>query len=187
VCVCVCVCVVSIKEKRRLAIRNAAQRWEGIRACLEPPPTNGAKEEVSPENSPAHSPAQTNGLAQEPSPDEPRYDRISRPLRHVSRTERGPILTDWSGTSVTSSPTTDWLDCSDENINEECERWVEITRRFDLMYSAHEFPRWRRFLMLSMDYLLKSSSFRIQLERFRAVGRSGPPGSFQTSCMFAKI
>ncbi|XP_056268382.1 leucine-rich repeat-containing protein 49 isoform X1 [Pseudoliparis swirei] len=60
------------KEKRRLAIRNAAQRWEGIRACLEPPPTNGAKEEVSPENSPAHSPAQTNGLAQEPSPDEPR-------------------------------------------------------------------------------------------------------------------
>ncbi|TNN26935.1 hypothetical protein EYF80_062923 [Liparis tanakae] len=59
-------------EKRRLAIRNAAQQWEGVRACLEPPPTNGAKEEVSPENSPAHSPAQTNGLAQEPSPDEPR-------------------------------------------------------------------------------------------------------------------
>nr|XP_040058511.1 leucine-rich repeat-containing protein 49-like [Gasterosteus aculeatus aculeatus] len=60
------------KEKRRLAIRNAAQQWEGIRACLELPPANGAKEEVSPENSPAHSPAQTNGLAQEPSPDEPR-------------------------------------------------------------------------------------------------------------------
>ncbi|XP_036951165.1 leucine-rich repeat-containing protein 49 [Acanthopagrus latus] len=60
------------KEKRRLAIRNAAQQWEGVRACLELPPTNGAKEEVSPENSPAHSPAQTNGLAQEPSPDEPR-------------------------------------------------------------------------------------------------------------------
>uniref|UniRef100_A0A8C4IGT9 Leucine-rich repeat-containing protein 49 n=1 Tax=Dicentrarchus labrax TaxID=13489 RepID=A0A8C4IGT9_DICLA len=59
------------KEKRRLAIRNAAQQWEGVRACLELPPTNGAKEEVSPENSPAHSPAQTNGLAQEPSPDEP--------------------------------------------------------------------------------------------------------------------
>ncbi|XP_042344618.1 leucine-rich repeat-containing protein 49 [Plectropomus leopardus] len=58
------------KEKRRLAIRNAAQQWEGVRACLELPPTNGAKEEVSPENSPAHS--QTNGLAQEPSPDEPR-------------------------------------------------------------------------------------------------------------------
>ncbi|XP_075934064.1 leucine-rich repeat-containing protein 49 [Anarhichas minor] len=60
------------KEKRRLVIRNAAQQWEGVRACLELPPTNGAKEEVSPENSPAHSPAQTNGLAQEPSPDEPR-------------------------------------------------------------------------------------------------------------------
>lgn len=60
------------KEKRRQAIRNAAQQWEGVRACLELPPTNGAKEEVSPENSPAHTPAQTNGLAQEPSPDEPR-------------------------------------------------------------------------------------------------------------------
>ncbi|AWP01933.1 putative leucine-rich repeat-containing protein 49 [Scophthalmus maximus] len=60
------------KEKRRLAIRNAAQQWEGARACLELPPTNGAKEEASPENSPAHSPAQTNGLTQEPSPDEPR-------------------------------------------------------------------------------------------------------------------
>ncbi|XP_037308620.2 leucine-rich repeat-containing protein 49 isoform X1 [Pungitius pungitius] len=58
------------KEKRRLAIRNAAQQWGGTRACLELPPTNGAKEEVSPESSPAHSPAQTNGL--EPSPDEPR-------------------------------------------------------------------------------------------------------------------
>uniref|UniRef100_A0A3B4XSI0 Leucine rich repeat containing 49 n=1 Tax=Seriola lalandi dorsalis TaxID=1841481 RepID=A0A3B4XSI0_SERLL len=45
------------KEKRRLAIRNAAQQWEGVRACLELPPTNGAKEEVSPDNSPAHSPA----------------------------------------------------------------------------------------------------------------------------------
>uniref|UniRef100_A0A8C2YVZ3 Leucine rich repeat containing 49 n=1 Tax=Cyclopterus lumpus TaxID=8103 RepID=A0A8C2YVZ3_CYCLU len=53
------------KEKRRLAIRNAAQQWEGVRACLELPPTNDAKEDVSPENSPAHSPAQTNGLAQE--------------------------------------------------------------------------------------------------------------------------
>uniref|UniRef100_A0A3B4TUZ1 Leucine rich repeat containing 49 n=1 Tax=Seriola dumerili TaxID=41447 RepID=A0A3B4TUZ1_SERDU len=60
------------KEKRRLAIRNAAQQWEGVRACLELPSTNGAKEEVSPENSPAHSPAQSNGLTQEPSPDEPR-------------------------------------------------------------------------------------------------------------------
>ncbi|XP_062327601.1 leucine-rich repeat-containing protein 49 isoform X3 [Osmerus eperlanus] len=61
------------KEKRRLAIRNAAQQWEGLRACLELPSSqNGAKDEVSPENSPAHSPAQTNGLTLEPSPDEPR-------------------------------------------------------------------------------------------------------------------
>uniref|UniRef100_A0A8C7G5W9 Leucine rich repeat containing 49 n=1 Tax=Oncorhynchus kisutch TaxID=8019 RepID=A0A8C7G5W9_ONCKI len=58
------------KEKRRLAIRNAALQWEGVRACLEHPAQNGAKEEVSPEASPAHSPAQTNGLALEPSPDE---------------------------------------------------------------------------------------------------------------------
>ncbi|XP_034730910.1 leucine-rich repeat-containing protein 49 isoform X2 [Etheostoma cragini] len=65
----------TIHKKRRLAIRNAAQQWEGGRSCLELPPANGAKEEVSPESSPAHSPAQTNGLAQEPSPDEPR--RIS--------------------------------------------------------------------------------------------------------------
>ncbi|XP_043952296.1 leucine-rich repeat-containing protein 49 isoform X3 [Gambusia affinis] len=63
------------KEKRRLAIRNAAQQWEGVKACLELPPTNGSKEDASPENSPAHSPAQTNGLAQETSPEEPR--RIS--------------------------------------------------------------------------------------------------------------
>ncbi|KAM9826309.1 leucine-rich repeat-containing protein 49 isoform X1 [Syngnathus typhle] len=65
------------KEKRRLAIRNAAQQWEGVVAArLELPSTctttNGAKEEVSPENSPAHCHTQTNGLAQEPSPDEPR-------------------------------------------------------------------------------------------------------------------
>ncbi|XP_028299043.1 leucine-rich repeat-containing protein 49 isoform X2 [Gouania willdenowi] len=60
------------KEKRRLAIRNAAQQWEGVRTSLELPSTNGAKEEVSPENSPAHCPAHTNGLAQDPSPDEPR-------------------------------------------------------------------------------------------------------------------
>ncbi|XP_057700509.1 leucine-rich repeat-containing protein 49 isoform X2 [Corythoichthys intestinalis] len=64
------------KEKRRLAIRNAAQQWEGVVAARpELPPsttTNGAREEVSPENSPAHCPTQTNGLAQEPSPDEPR-------------------------------------------------------------------------------------------------------------------
>ncbi|KAM4743927.1 leucine-rich repeat-containing protein 49 [Anableps anableps] len=63
------------KEKRRLAIRNAAQQWEGVKASLELPPTNGSKEDASPENSPAHSPAQTNGLAQETSPEEPR--RIS--------------------------------------------------------------------------------------------------------------
>ncbi|XP_014909194.1 leucine-rich repeat-containing protein 49 [Poecilia latipinna] len=63
------------KEKRRLAIRNAAQQWEGVKACLELPPTNGSKEDASPENSPAHSPAQTNGLGQETSPEEPR--RIS--------------------------------------------------------------------------------------------------------------
>ncbi|XP_026233367.1 leucine-rich repeat-containing protein 49 isoform X2 [Anabas testudineus] len=62
----------TIHKKRRLAIRNAAQQWEGVKACLELPPANGTKEEVSPENSPAHSPAQTNGLVQEPSPDEPR-------------------------------------------------------------------------------------------------------------------
>lgn len=60
------------QEKRRLAIRNAAQLWEGVRACLELPPTNGAKEDLSPESSPAHSPAQSNGLAQDPSPEEPR-------------------------------------------------------------------------------------------------------------------
>ncbi|CAL9702062.1 unnamed protein product [Knipowitschia caucasica] len=63
------------KEKRRLAIRNAAQQWEGIRSCLELPPTFGAKEEFSPENSPTHSPAQSNGVTQESSPDEPK--RIS--------------------------------------------------------------------------------------------------------------
>ncbi len=83
-CVCVCVCVAFIKEKRRLAIRNAAQQWEGVRACLELPPTNGAKEEVSPENSPAHSPAQTNGVAQEPSPDEPRYKPLQRESQYLS-------------------------------------------------------------------------------------------------------
>ncbi|XP_019935162.2 leucine-rich repeat-containing protein 49 isoform X2 [Paralichthys olivaceus] len=76
------------KEKRRLAIRNAAQQWEGVRACLELPPTQGAKEEVSPENSPAHSPAQTNGLTQEPSPDEPRrVSPGSGPERPLGGTE----------------------------------------------------------------------------------------------------
>uniref|UniRef100_A0AAY5EGM7 Leucine rich repeat containing 49 n=1 Tax=Electrophorus electricus TaxID=8005 RepID=A0AAY5EGM7_ELEEL len=33
------------KEKRRLAIRNAAQQWEGSKACLELPAQNGAKED----------------------------------------------------------------------------------------------------------------------------------------------
>lgn len=68
---CLSACIyVCLQEKRRLAIRNAALQWEGVRACLELPAQNGAKEEVSPEASPAHSPAQTNGLALEPSPDE---------------------------------------------------------------------------------------------------------------------
>ncbi|XP_076012093.1 leucine-rich repeat-containing protein 49 [Genypterus blacodes] len=77
------------KEKRRLAIRNAAQQWEGVKACLElPPPPNGAKEEISPENSPAHSPAQTNGHEQEPSPDEPRrVSPGSGPERPIGGTE----------------------------------------------------------------------------------------------------
>uniref|UniRef100_A0A096M3B8 Leucine rich repeat containing 49 n=1 Tax=Poecilia formosa TaxID=48698 RepID=A0A096M3B8_POEFO len=65
------------KEKRRLAIRNAAQQWEGVKACLELPPTNGSKEDASPENSPAHSPAQTNGLGQETSPEEPSYHDLA--------------------------------------------------------------------------------------------------------------
>ncbi|CAL8243293.1 unnamed protein product [Lota lota] len=76
------------KEKRRLAIRNAAQQWEGVRASLEPPPLNGAKEEVSPENSPAHSPAQTNGISQEPSPDEPkRVSPLSGPEKPTIASE----------------------------------------------------------------------------------------------------
>ncbi|XP_059402928.1 leucine-rich repeat-containing protein 49 [Carassius carassius] len=60
------------KERRRLAIQNAAQQWEGLKACLELPAQNGSKEDISPEYSPAHSPAQTNGNTQETSPDEPR-------------------------------------------------------------------------------------------------------------------
>ncbi|XP_063044297.1 leucine-rich repeat-containing protein 49 isoform X2 [Engraulis encrasicolus] len=60
------------KEKRRLAIRNAAQQWEDLKSCLDLPTQNGAKEDVSPENSPTHSLAQTNGIAQDPSPDEPK-------------------------------------------------------------------------------------------------------------------
>ncbi|KAK1891046.1 Leucine-rich repeat-containing protein 49 [Dissostichus eleginoides] len=60
------------ERKREGHKQTIHKQWEGVRASLELPPTNGAKEEVSPENSPAHSPAQTNGLVQEPSPDEPR-------------------------------------------------------------------------------------------------------------------
>ncbi|KAK2847843.1 hypothetical protein Q7C36_009525 [Tachysurus vachellii] len=65
------------KEKRRLAIRKAAQQWEESRSFLELPAQNGGKDELSPENSPAHSPGQTNGITQEPSPDELRRDRGS--------------------------------------------------------------------------------------------------------------
>ncbi|XP_034041571.1 leucine-rich repeat-containing protein 49 isoform X2 [Thalassophryne amazonica] len=62
----------TMHKKRRLAIRNAAQQWEGVKACLDLLPAKDSKDEISPENSPTHSQAQTNGLAQEPSPDEPR-------------------------------------------------------------------------------------------------------------------
>ncbi|XP_056135344.1 leucine-rich repeat-containing protein 49 [Lampris incognitus] len=113
------------KEKRRLAIRNAAQQWEGVKACLELPQQNGSKEEVSPENSPAHSPAQSNGLTQEPSPDEPR--RVSpgsgpeRPtggsenrLRANSRpnSPRDPKLLEAGGGSIQS------LSLSDSHLAE---------------------------------------------------------------------
>ncbi|KAL7870236.1 hypothetical protein SRHO_G00077330 [Serrasalmus rhombeus] len=105
------------KEKRRLAIRNAAQQWEGSKTCLELPAQNGAKEELSPENSPAHSPAQSNGIAQEPSPDELRKDKGSpfivpeRPagggesrLRSTSRpnSPRDPRLQETGGSSIQS-------------------------------------------------------------------------------------
>ncbi|KAM3876909.1 leucine-rich repeat-containing protein 49 [Diretmus argenteus] len=113
------------KEKRRLAIRNAAQQWEGIRACLELPPQNGLKEEVSPENSPAHSPAQSNGLAQEPSPDEPRrVSPGSGPERLIAGSEnklrtnsrpnspRDPKLQEAGGGSVQS------LSLSDSHLAE---------------------------------------------------------------------
>ncbi|XP_030621758.1 leucine-rich repeat-containing protein 49 [Chanos chanos] len=103
------------KEKRRLAIRNAAQQWEELRACLDLPTQNGVKEEVSPENSPTHSTAQTNGVAQESSPDE--LKRLSpltvpeRPaggsdsrLRSSSRpnSPRDPRLLETGGASVQS-------------------------------------------------------------------------------------
>ncbi|KAG9273431.1 leucine-rich repeat-containing protein 49 [Astyanax mexicanus] len=105
------------KEKRRLAIRNAAQQWEGSKNCLELPAQNGAKEDLSPENSPAHCPAQTNGIAQEPSPDELRKDKGSpftlseRPaggsesrFRSTSRpnSPRDPRLQETGGPSVQS-------------------------------------------------------------------------------------
>ncbi|XP_055029949.2 leucine-rich repeat-containing protein 49 isoform X1 [Misgurnus anguillicaudatus] len=60
------------KERRRLAIQNAAQQWEGLKVCSDLSVHNGVKEDVSPDSSPAHSPALTNGNAQETSPDEPR-------------------------------------------------------------------------------------------------------------------
>ncbi|XP_031424867.1 leucine-rich repeat-containing protein 49 isoform X2 [Clupea harengus] len=103
------------KEKRRLAIRNAAQQWEGLKSCLDLPTQNGPKEEVSPENSPTHSSAQTNGIAQDPSPDE--FRRVSpilpldRPavitenrLRSVNRpnSPRDPRLLDAGGNIVQS-------------------------------------------------------------------------------------
>ncbi|XP_053356541.1 leucine-rich repeat-containing protein 49 [Clarias gariepinus] len=105
------------KEKRRLAIRNAAQQWEESRSFLELPAQNGAKEELSPETSPAHSPGQTNGITQEPSPDDLRRDRGSpltvpeRPaggsdnkLRSSSRpnSPRDPRLQEAGGASVQS-------------------------------------------------------------------------------------
>ncbi|XP_057182759.1 leucine-rich repeat-containing protein 49 isoform X4 [Triplophysa rosa] len=60
------------KERRRLAIQNAAQQWEEFKSSSELPTQNDVKDDVSPDNSPAHSPALTNGNAQETSPDEPR-------------------------------------------------------------------------------------------------------------------
>ncbi|XP_073706364.1 leucine-rich repeat-containing protein 49-like [Garra rufa] len=110
------------KERRRLAIQNAAQQWEGLKACLELPAQNGTKEDVSPENSPAHSPAQTNGNTQETSPDEPK--RLSpltvsaggneSRLRSTSRpnSPRDPRLQDASGPSVQS------LSMSDSHLAE---------------------------------------------------------------------
>lgn len=89
---CVCIFDLIIKEKRRLAIRNAAQQWEGVKACLEPPPTNGSKEEASPENSPTHSPAQTNGLGQETSPEEPRWIQLLVFVFLLGRADILPIV-----------------------------------------------------------------------------------------------
>ncbi|KAJ8398551.1 hypothetical protein AAFF_G00420790 [Aldrovandia affinis] len=73
------------KEKRRQAIRNAAQQWEGLRTCLElPPPQNGAKDEVSPENTPA----QPDGHQQPISPDElRRVSPVGAPERPAGGSE----------------------------------------------------------------------------------------------------
>ncbi|XP_051579892.1 leucine-rich repeat-containing protein 49-like [Myxocyprinus asiaticus] len=110
------------KERRRLAIQNAAQQWEGLKACPELPAQNGAKDDVSPDNSPTHSPAQTNGNAQETSPDEPR--RLSpltistggseTRLRSISRpnSPRDPRLQDSGVPSVQS------LSLSDSHLAE---------------------------------------------------------------------
>ncbi|XP_023675832.1 leucine-rich repeat-containing protein 49-like isoform X1 [Paramormyrops kingsleyae] len=55
------------KEKRRQAIRNAAQQWEGFKACLELPAQSGSRDEGSPEHCP---PQQSDGPSQQLSPDE---------------------------------------------------------------------------------------------------------------------
>ncbi|XP_061101674.1 leucine-rich repeat-containing protein 49-like isoform X1 [Conger conger] len=72
------------KEKRRQAIRNAAQQWEVLKPCLEPPAQNGTKEEVSPE----HSPAQANGHPQPLSPEElRRVSPVGTPERPAGSSE----------------------------------------------------------------------------------------------------
>uniref|UniRef100_A0A8C1ITF1 Leucine-rich repeat-containing protein 49 n=1 Tax=Cyprinus carpio TaxID=7962 RepID=A0A8C1ITF1_CYPCA len=76
------------KERRRLAIQNAAQQWEGLKACLELPAQNGSKEDVSPDYSPAHSPAQTNGNTQETSPDDITHLPQLAALAQVRRLEQ---------------------------------------------------------------------------------------------------
>ncbi|KAI1889492.1 hypothetical protein AGOR_G00163440 [Albula goreensis] len=97
-----------LQEKRRQAIRNAAQQWEGLKACLEPPAQNGTKEEVSPE----HSPAQTNGHAQPLSPEElRRVSPVGAPERPAGGSEgrirsssrpSSPRSSEAGGTSVQS-------------------------------------------------------------------------------------
>ncbi|KAJ8281369.1 hypothetical protein GJAV_G00066870 [Gymnothorax javanicus] len=72
------------KEKRRQAIRNAAQQWEELKACLEPTAAqNGTKEELSPEHGPAH-----NGHAQPLSPEElRRVSPVGTPERPAGGSE----------------------------------------------------------------------------------------------------